>query len=159
MTQKFQIFIILYISYNFYNWLSCTVMSNSLRPHGLKHACPSLTPGACANSCHWVGDPIQPSHLLSSLSSPAFNLSQHYWSFPMSHFNIYLISAAGNIFWVNCGKFWKRWEYLTTWSASLYAGQEATVRTGHVTTDWFQIGKGVHQGCIFSPCLFKFYAE
>ena len=39
------------------------------------------------------------------------------------------------------------------------AGQEATVRTGHGTTDWFQIGKGVHQGCILSPCLFYFYAE
>ena len=38
-------------------------------------------------------------------------------------------------------------------------GQEATVRTGHGTTDWFQIGKGVHQGCILSPCLFNFYAE
>ena len=42
---------------------------------------------------------------------------------------------------------------------NLYAGQEATVRTGHGTTDWFQIGKGVHQGCIFSPCLFNLYAE
>ena len=42
---------------------------------------------------------------------------------------------------------------------NLYAGQEATVRTGHGTTDWFQIGKGVHQGCVFSPCLFNFYAE
>ena len=41
----------------------------------------------------------------------------------------------------------------------LYAVQEATVRTGHGTTDWFQIGKGVRQGCILSPCLFKFYAE
>ena len=41
----------------------------------------------------------------------------------------------------------------------LYAGQEATVRTGHGTTDWFQIGKGVHQGCILSPCLFNLYAE
>ena len=41
----------------------------------------------------------------------------------------------------------------------LYAGQEATVRTGHVTTEWFQIGKGVHQGCILTPCLFNFYAE
>ena len=40
-----------------------------------------------------------------------------------------------------------------------YAGQEATVRSGHGTTDWFQIGKGVHQGCILSPCLFNFYAE
>ena len=41
----------------------------------------------------------------------------------------------------------------------LYAGQEATIRTRHGTTDWFQIGKGVHQGCILSPCLFNFYAE
>ena len=42
---------------------------------------------------------------------------------------------------------------------NLYAGQEATVRTGHGTTDWFQIGKGVHQGCILSPFLFNLYAE
>ena len=42
---------------------------------------------------------------------------------------------------------------------NLYAGQEATVRTGHRTTDWVQIGKGVHPGCILSPCLFNFYAE
>ena len=42
---------------------------------------------------------------------------------------------------------------------NLYAGQEAAVRTGHGTTDWFQIGKGVHQGCILSPCLFNLYAE
>ena len=42
---------------------------------------------------------------------------------------------------------------------NLYAGQEATVRTGRGTTDWFQIGKGVDQGCVLSPCLFNFYAE
>ena len=42
---------------------------------------------------------------------------------------------------------------------NLYAGQEATIRTGHGTTDWFQIGKGVGQGCILSPCLFNLYAE
>ena len=63
----------------------------------------------------------------------------------------------------NCGKFWKRWEYQTTWLTcllrNLYAGQEATVGTGHGTTDWFQVGKGVHQGCILSPCLFNFYVE
>ena len=61
----------------------------------------------------------------------------------------------------NCGKFFKRWEYQTTLHASrnLYAGQEATVTTRHGTTVWFNIGKGVHQGCILSPCLFNFYAE
>ena len=48
---------------------------------------------------------------------------------------------------------------LTCLLRNLYAGQEATVRTGHGTTDWFQIGKGVHQGYILSPCLFNFYAE
>ena len=42
---------------------------------------------------------------------------------------------------------------------NLYTGQEATIRTGHGTSDWFQIGKGVHQGCILSPCLFNLYAE
>ena len=48
---------------------------------------------------------------------------------------------------------------LTCLLRNLYAGQEATVRTGHGTTDWFQIGKGVHQGCILSPWLFNLYAE
>ena len=48
---------------------------------------------------------------------------------------------------------------LTCLLRNLYAGQEAAVRTGHGTTDWFQIGKGVHQGCILSLCLFNFYAE
>ena len=42
---------------------------------------------------------------------------------------------------------------------NLYSGQEATVRTGHGTTDWFQFEKGIHQGCVLSPCLFKLYAE
>ena len=50
-------------------------------------------------------------------------------------------------------------DHLTCLLRNLYAGQEATVRTGHGTTDWFQIGRGVHQGCILSPCLFNFYAE
>ena len=63
----------------------------------------------------------------------------------------------------NCGKFFKRCDYQTTSPAScnlrnLYAGQEATVRTGH-GTDWFQIGKGVCEGCISSSCLFNLYAE
>ena len=50
-------------------------------------------------------------------------------------------------------------DHLTCLLRNLYAGQEVTVRTGHGTTDWFQIGKGVCQGCILSPCLFKLYAE
>ena len=50
-------------------------------------------------------------------------------------------------------------DHLTCPLRNLYAGQEATVRTGHGTTDWFHIEKGVHQGCILSPCLFNFYAE
>ena len=66
----------------------------------------------------------------------------------------------------NCGKFFKRWEYQTTYNntstcllRNLYAGQEATIRTGHGTIDWFQIGKGVCQACILSPCLFDLNAE
>ena len=50
-------------------------------------------------------------------------------------------------------------DHLTCLLRNLYAGQEATARTGYGTTDWFQIGKGVHQGCILSPCLFNLYAE
>ena len=50
-------------------------------------------------------------------------------------------------------------DHLTCFLRNLYAGQEATVRTGHGTTDWFQIGKGVYQGCILSPCLFNLYAD
>ena len=62
----------------------------------------------------------------------------------------------------NCGKFWKRWEYQTTFTCllrNLYAGQEATARTQHGTIDLFQIEKGVHQDCMLSPCLFNLYAE
>ena len=50
-------------------------------------------------------------------------------------------------------------DHLTCLLRNLYVDQEATVRTGHGTTDWFQLGKGVHQGCILSPCLFNLYAE
>ena len=66
---------------------------------------------------------------------------------------------------MDCNKLWKILkemglpDYLTCLLRNLYAGQEATVRTGHGTTDWFQIGKGIRQGCILSSCLFNFYAE
>ena len=66
---------------------------------------------------------------------------------------------------VDHNKLWKILEemgipdHLTCLLRNLYAGQEATVRTRHGTTDWFHIGKGVRQGCILSPCLFNFYAE
>ena len=66
---------------------------------------------------------------------------------------------------VDHNKLWKTLQemgipdHLTCLLRNRYAGQEATVRTGHRTTDWFQIGKGVHQDCILSPCLFNLYAE
>ena len=62
----------------------------------------------------------------------------------------------------NCGKFLKEMgvpNQLTCLLRNLYAGQEATAKTWHGTTEWFQIGKGVHQGCILSPCFFNLYAE
>ena len=54
---------------------------------------------------------------------------------------------------------WKIPDHLTCLLRNLYAGQEETVRTGHGTMDWFQVGKGVHQGCTLSTCLFNLYAE
>ena len=81
--------------------------------------------------------------------------------------NIYfcLIEYAKAFDCVDHNKLWKILkemeipDHLTFLLKKLCAGQEATVRTGHGATDWFQIGKGVRQGCILSPCLFKFYAE
>ena len=79
--------------------------------------------------------------------------------------NICFIDNAKVIDCVDHNKLWKIVkemgipDRLTCLLRNLYAGQEATVRTGHGTTDWFQIGKGVHQGCTLSPCLFNFYAE
>ena len=76
-----------------------------------------------------------------------------------------LAAAAAAFDCVDHNKLWKILkemgipDHLTCHLRNLYAGQEATVRTGHGTTDWFQIGKGVHQGCILSPCLFNLYAE
>ena len=77
----------------------------------------------------------------------------------------YCIDCAKAFDLVNHNKLWKTLQergipgHLTCLLRNLYAVQEATVRTGHGTIDWFQIGKGVRQGCILSPCLFNFYAE
>ena len=81
--------------------------------------------------------------------------------------NIYFwfIDYAKVFDYVDHNKLWKILkemgipDHLTCLLRNLYAGQEATVRTGHGTTDWFQIGKEVRQGCILSPCLFNLYAE
>ena len=81
--------------------------------------------------------------------------------------NIYFCSTdyANAFDCVDHNKLWKILEvmaipdHLTCLLKNLYAGQEATVRTGHGTTDWFQIGKGARQGCILSPCLFNLHAE
>ena len=81
--------------------------------------------------------------------------------------NIYFcfIDYAKPFYCVDHNKLWKILKdmgipyHLTCILRNLYAGQEATVRTGHGTTDWFQIGKGACQGCILSPCLFNLYAE
>ena len=81
--------------------------------------------------------------------------------------NIYFcfIDCAKDFDCVDHNKLWKILkemgipDHLICLSRNLYAGQEATVRTGHGTTDWFQIGKGIWQGCILSPCLFNLYAE
>ena len=75
------------------------------------------------------------------------------------------IGCAKAFDYVDHNKLWKILkemgipDHLTCLLRNLYAGQEATVRTGHGATDWFQIGKGVRQGCILSPCLFNLYAE
>ena len=77
----------------------------------------------------------------------------------------YFIDYAEAFDCVDHNKLWKILkemqipDHLTCLLRNLYAGKEATVRTGHETTDWFQIGKGVHQDCIWSPCLFNLYAE
>ena len=78
---------------------------------------------------------------------------------------LWLIDYAKTFDYVDHNKLWKILkemeipDHLTCLQRNLYAGQEATVRTEHWTMDWFQIGKGVCQGCILSPCLFNFYAE
>ena len=84
-------------------------------------------------------------------------------SFRKTSFLLYWLCQAFDC--VDHNKLWKILkemgipDHLTCLLRNMYAGQEATIRTRHGTTDWFQIGKGVHQGCILSPCLFNLYAE
>ena len=79
--------------------------------------------------------------------------------------NLSVYTHHGTIDCVDHNKLWKILkgmeipDHLICLLRNLYAGQETKVRTGHGTTDWFQVGKGVGQGCILSPCLFKCYAE
>ena len=118
------------------------------------------------------------SNHISSLMS-FMNLAKHFTSQPSAsslwdgNGDLYLtcciyfcfIDYAKAFDCVNHNKLWKILkqmgilDHLTCLLRNLYAGQEATVRTGHGTTDWFQIGKGVRQGCILSPYLFNLYAE
>ena len=107
--------------------------------------------------------------VLEKLEEPEIKLPTSAGSSKKQEFqeNIYFcfIDYAKAFDYVDHNKLWKivkemgMPEYLTCLLRNLYAGQEATVRAGHGTTDWFQIGKGVRQGCILSPPLFNFYAE
>ena len=108
--------------------------------------------------------------VLEKAEEPEIKLSTSVGSSKMIFFfqkDIYfcLIDYAKAFDCVDHNKLWKILkelgipDHLTCLSRNLYAGQEAIVRTGHGTTDWFQIGKGVRQGCILSPCFFNFYAE
>ena len=107
---------------------------------------------------------------LEKAEEPEIKLSTSVWSWKKQEEfqkNIYFcfIDYAKAFDCVHYNKLWKSLkemgipEHLTCLLRNLYAGQESTVRTGHGTTDWFQIGKGVHQGCILSPCLFNLHAE
>ena len=94
--------------------------------------------------------PIPPSIIVFSNESTLRMRWPKYWTLSVlkgSHLHILILKEIGIP------------DHLIRLLRNLYAGQEATVRTGHGTTDWFQIGKGVHQGCILSPCLLNLYAE
>ena len=82
-------------------------------------------------------------------------------SFVHGLFQARILEWVAISFFINCGKFLKRWEYQTTLPASWETCMQVKkqVRTRHGTTDWFKIGKGVYQGYVLSPCLFNLYAE
>ena len=99
---------------------------------------------------------------LSSLSHTA---NSHWLSILQKYIYFCFIDYAKIVDCVDHNELWKILkemgipDHLTCLLRNLYAGQEGTVRTGHATTDWFQIGKGVHQDCILPPCLFILYAD
>ena len=101
-----------------------------------------------AQSCPTLCDPMD-------CSTPGLPAHHHLLEFTQTH-------VHGVVDCVDHNKLWKILkemgipDHLTCLLRNLYAGQKAIVRTGHGTTDWFQIGKGLRQGCILSPCLFKF---
>ena len=113
---------------------------------------------------------------LAAAPEELFPLRFTYWSPNPQHLTVWLYLDVGflkrfcftefqSLDCVDHNKLWKILkemripDHLMCLLRNLYASQEATVRTGHGTTDWFQIEKGVHQGCILSPCLFKLHAE
>ena len=157
-----------------------SVVSNSLWPHESQHArplCQSPSPEVYPNSHPWSRwcHPAISSSVVPFSSCPQSLRASG--SFPMSQLFAWGgqstgVSAVASFLpkksqgWSPLE--WTGWislqsrgipDHLTCLLRNLYAAQEVTVRTGHGTTDWFQIGKGVRQGCILSPCLFNLYAE
>ena len=147
---------------------SHSVVSDSLWPHESQHArlpCPSPTPGVHSDprpSSQWCHPAISSSVIPFSSCPQSLPASK---SFPMSQLFSWGGQSTGVSAWIttNCRKFFKNFQvgidHLTGLLRNLHAGQEATVRTRYGKTDWFQIGKGVRQGCILTPCLSNLYAE
>ena len=106
---------------------------------------------------HFAGEEIEiwGSNLFTVTPRQTWNSNPGCLTQPVPLNNIILSQCSSRKFNKEMGKP----DHLTCLLRNLFVGQEATVRTGHGTMDWFQIGKGVHQSCILSPCLFNFYTE
>ena len=121
-----------------------------------------LTPGthiSLFNACSKIFPAVRPSSMLFSLSWNILTLFNWTDASPKTHYSLTMLKPLTVWITTNCWKILKEMvipDHLTCLLRNPYAGQEGTVRTGHVTMDWFQIGKAVHQGCILSPCLFNF---